>query len=186
MSQQQSITDVVMTIDDPPSLRLLARQPRDGDRVTMVGRLDPSGHEIAIEVEHREAVYRVARVTINACEGDELTSAVLGMPVKETAERMLAYVWARAGDPVKHQDRERKFLQGQRRRWLHDDFLRQVAEVYQTAEREGARSLIEAVRTALGPAGYSTVQRWVAEARKRGFLPPARPPRSGEGRTDGR
>lgn len=66
---------------------------------------------------------------------------------------------------------------GNRHRLLHDDdFLREVARVYREAEQAGSPSVIEAVATAptLGPVVYSSAQRWVAAARKRQFLPPAR------------
>lgn len=176
---RQRVVDARMETDlqDPAVLRLMNRCPREGDRIAAItGRLKPSGHEVKITVQYRDGAYRVVEVTISASDG-ELTSAVLGMPVKETADSVLSGAWAifgshETGREFKH--RASEFRAQQRQRLLDDDFLREVARAYRDAEHAGSPSVIDAVATRLGPVAYSSAQRWVAAARKREFLPPAR------------
>jgi hypothetical protein len=51
-----------------------------------------------------------------------------------------------------------------------DEHLREVAEVYATASEKATHAVEEASR----PTSHSTAALWVGEARRRGFLPPAR------------
>jgi hypothetical protein len=50
-----------------------------------------------------------------------------------------------------------------------DEHLRKVAAVYMKASEKPTR----AVQDAFGPVSHSTAARWVGQARRRGFLPPA-------------
>ncbi len=176
---RQRVVDVHLETDlqDPATLRLMNRQPREGDRIAAItGRLDPSGHVVKITVQYRDGAYRVVEVAISASDG-ELTSAVLGMPVKETADHVLSKAWAMFGSHEtgrEFENRASEFRALQRQRLLDDDFLREVARVYSEAEQTGSPSVIDAVATRLGPVAYSSAQRWVSAARKREFLPPAR------------
>jgi hypothetical protein len=131
---------------------------------------------VKITVQYRDGAYRVVEVVISASDG-ELTSAVLGMPVKETADSLLSAAWALFGSHETGQEvttRASEFRAQQRQRLLGDDFLREVARAYREAKQAGSPSVIDAVATRLGPVAYSSAQRWVAAARKREFLPPAR------------
>jgi hypothetical protein len=181
---QQKIADLGMlgTPNDPAAQRLLTRRPRDGDRLGMVGRLAPSHHAITLDVTYRDRAYRVTAIKVQAEDGDELTSGDLGLPVKEAAERLLQQLWtygeawvghaASVEDAFAQIDAERgaEFRQRQRRRWLTDAHLRDVADVYGDAERAGASSLVRAVAERFG-CSLSTAERWIRTARERGFLP---------------
>jgi hypothetical protein len=159
--------------------RFMSRESAEGDRLVVKGELDPSGYPIRIEVEYRQGTYRVVQVQITASGDSELTSAALGIPVKEAAEGTLSKLWALVGEEDEpdgaEQERRMEFQRRQRRRWLNDDFLAQVAEVYKRAQADRAESVIKVVADELGPAGYSSAQRWVSEARKRGLLPKVAP-----------
>jgi hypothetical protein len=181
---RQEITDLGMlgTPDDPAAQRLLIRRPRDGDRLGMVGRLTPSRHAITLDVTYRDGAYRVTAVKVEAEDGDELTSGDLGLPVKEAAERLLQLLWTYGEAWVGHAasvedafasveaERGAEFRRRQRRRWLTDAHLRDVADVYGDAERAGASSVVRAVAERFG-CSLSTAERWIRTARERGFLP---------------
>ncbi|MET8658189.1 hypothetical protein [Streptomyces griseus] len=59
----------------------------------------------------------------------------------------------------------------QKRRRITDDFLREVAEAYEAAESLGLPPTREVANRFDAP--HSTVSKWVASARRKGFLPPA-------------
>ncbi|MGQ0842534.1 MAG: hypothetical protein ACT4QF_00230 [Sporichthyaceae bacterium] len=162
-------------VDPDALLRLMARQPNAGDRVgPIVGRLRPSGHHVAFTVEYRRQAYRVVELVVTPDRDKELTSADLGLPVKEAAEQVLSGVWAMFGSHAKGDEfgaRQDDF-RGRQRGRLPDEFLRRVAETYLQAEADGAPSVIDAVATR-HRGHYTTAQRWVAAARKAGHLPPA-------------
>lgn len=56
-------------------------------------------------------------------------------------------------------------------RRVTDSTLREVADIYQRAERNPTQA-VQHEHTE-GPISHSTAARWVMEARKRGYLPPA-------------
>jgi hypothetical protein len=124
----------------------------------MAGRLAPSHHAITLDLTYRDGAYRVTAVKVEADDSDELTSADLGLPVKEAAERLLQKLWtygeawvghaASVEDAVAQIDAERgaEFRRRQRRRWLTDAHLRDVADAYGDAERAGAPSVVRGSR----------------------------------------
>jgi hypothetical protein len=186
----RSIVDLTIRIraHDPPTMRLISRRPIDGDRVTMTGKLARTGHGVRIVVEHRGGTYRVVQVTVDAPDDgkSEITSALLGIPVKEVALATLAEGWSlfsitsdemtvREGDE-RRQEYYADFVTKQRRRTLDDAHIRRVAEVYMAAEQAGAAAAMEAVDAVKDEfvVSRATAERWVREARKRGFLPPGR------------
>jgi hypothetical protein len=168
---------------NPPTTRLISRRPIEGDRVTMTGQLPDTGHAIRIVVEHRAGAYRVVSVTLDAPRGGEVTSAVLGIPVKEAAMDALATAWSifsATSDDTTPADAERArheyhadFMRKQRRRHLTDAFIKQVAEVHKAAEKSGAASVTGAIEREYN-VSTPQAERYVREARKRGFLPPSR------------
>jgi hypothetical protein len=167
---------------DPQAQRLLARRPIDGDQATVSGRLARSGHEIRIVVEHRGGKYRVVSVTVAAPEGGEVTSAVLGIAVKEAANEALAQAWSlfnvtgyQPEDVLDPGVLRADFMRQQRRRTLDDAFLRRVADVHRAAEQAGERSVTGAVAQEFY-VSQAQAERYVRAARKRGLL--AASPRS--------
>src|SRR4051812_40540979 len=83
----KSLADLTIEISqhDPPTMRLITRRAIDGDQVAMTGKLAETGHPVRIVVEHRAGTYRVVAVTVQAPDGGEITSALLGIAVKEAA-----------------------------------------------------------------------------------------------------
>lgn len=173
----QKIVGARVSMADEAWPRLVKRESLEGDVLVVKGELDPSGHQVRIKVKYSKGVYRVASVEVIASEDEEVSSSVLGIPVKETAEKVIGTFWSWVDGDASSTEQERRdqFQHRQRRRWVDDDFLLRVAEVYKRAEADGADSVIKVVASELGPAGYSSAQRWVSEARKRGLLPPVRP-----------
>jgi len=164
---------------DPQAMRLISRRPLDGDQLTVTGRLAETGHDIRMVVEHRQGAYRVVSVTVDAPDGGEVTSALLGIAVKEAMTEVLAQAWSmfrvvgESEDDVLDPDELRAdFLRKQRRRTIDDTHLRRVAEIYKVAESAGEPT-IEAVRKEfyVSPA---TAERYIRAARDREFLPPSR------------
>jgi len=180
----QSVADLTIEISqhDPPTMRLITRRPIDGDRVAMTGELADTPHTIRIVVEHRGGTYRVVRVTVEAPEGGEITSALLGIAVKEAADDALAGAWsmfsATSGDltpedaAAARQEYRTDFQAKQRRRTLDDPFIKRVAEVYNAAVEADRGSPIHALQDEYYVSD-ATAERWVQAARKRGFLPPS-------------
>ena len=187
---RQTITGlrVLGTIHDPATLRLIDRRPRVGDRVSMGGRLEPSGHAITISATYGDGAFRVSSVTVEAGEGGELTSGDLGLPVKEAAEQVLRAAWTfgetwlpepryatqTTAKAMLDEASERMddFDQRQRRRWITDAHLRDVADAHADAERAGAQSVVRALMERFA-CSQSTAERWIRTARERGFLPPS-------------
>jgi hypothetical protein len=60
-----------------------------------------------------------------------------------------------------------------RERGVSDRKLREVAAIYRAAHEKPTQAVQR--HPAFAPISYSTAARWVMEARRRGFLPPARP-----------
>ena len=98
------------------------------------------------------------------------TVRVVRIDGKLAAERYLA-----AEDPFWDAGRQEllgdldTLLQPRHRRSLDDDFLRAVAEVYREARAAGG-STQRAIQERLGPTSEANARRWVARARKAGFL----------------
>jgi hypothetical protein len=178
----KSVVDLTFEISrhDPPTMRLITRRPIDGDRVAMTGKLAETGHSVRIVVEFRAGTYRVVGVSVDAPEGGEITSALLGIAVKEAANEALASAWSMfsaTSEDMKPADADAArgtyrtdFMAKQRRRHLDDPFIRRVAEVYQAAEQSGERPLIGAIEREF-VVSTAQAERYVSEARKRGFLP---------------
>jgi hypothetical protein len=161
-------------LQNPAALgRLMMQQQQAGDRLSIVGRLDPSGHSITIIGEYRRGEYRVIQVTVESQDG-EITSSDLGIPVKTTMDETVAGIIALAesGGDFVGIDRVRDVQRRLRRRSMTDDLLREVAEVHRAAEQAGAPSIVRAVADRF-TISYSSAERWVRQARSRGFLPPA-------------
>jgi hypothetical protein len=179
---------------NPPVMRLISRMPIDGDRVTMTGKLvevsrdgkaEDTGYVIRIVAEYRDRAgdYQVASVAVDAPAGGEVTSAVLGIPVKRAANHALATAYsifsATSDDttPVEAERARREyhadFMHKQRRRHLTDDFIKRVAEFHKAAEASGAGSVTAAIELEFS-VSTPQAERYVREARKRGFLPPSR------------
>jgi hypothetical protein len=181
----RSVVDLKIELSrhDPPAMRLISRRPIEGDRLTMTGKLARTRHDVRIVVEHRGNSYRVVSVTVDAPEDGEVTSAMLGIAVKEAATDVLASAWSMfsatrddmtARDTTERTEEYRSdFLRKQRHRTLDDPFIKRVAEVHRAAEESGAGSAIGAVKDEF-LVSYKTAERWVREARKRGFLAPSR------------
>ena len=167
------LTEIKMVIGDltdPQVRRLLQRHSHDGDHFDITAKTVPNNHAVTITVEYRTGAYRVARVAVAAQEGKEITSVDLSLPVKEAAEKVIGSVWSMFGLTADYSERLAEFDRRQRKRGVDDAFLRRVADVYKTAEAEGAPSVIQFVADHFSGA-YSSAQRWVAAAREREFLP---------------
>jgi hypothetical protein len=65
---------------------------------------------------------------------------------------------------------------GATRRGLTDDFYCRVADSYKTIKAAGEQYPVKAL-AAMQPVDISTASRWITEARRRGYLPPAEPGR---------
>jgi hypothetical protein len=181
----RSVVDVTIQISqhDPPTMRLITRRPIEGDRLTVTGKLAATGHGVRIVVEYRADMYRVVSVTVDAPEDAEVTSAMLGIAVKEAATEALAGAWSMfsaTSDDMTMSDAQKAsqehrgdFLRKQRRRTLDDAHIKRVAEVHRAAAEAGTGSPVRAIQQEFYVSD-ATAERWVREARKRGFLPPSR------------
>ena len=169
---------------DPAAMRLITRRPIDGDRLAVTGTLAGEGHGVRIIVEYRSDSYRVVSATVDAPEGGEVTSAVLGIAVKKAAEEVLEQAWSMfsatsddmgvAEARQASQEHRSEFNARQRRRSVDDALLRRVAEVFKAAREAEADSAVDAVAKEF-TVSYKTAERYVREARKRiPGMPPAR------------
>ena len=129
---------------------------------------------------------RPAATAIRALPGRQLSTQVLrnmlglGKLVRHAAGPATVYVCRvngkvaavrpleAAGSPFLDAGRQ-ELLEAAEYRRVDDDFLRQVAEVYRDARAAG-RSTQRAIQEQLGPTSDANARRWVARARKAGFL----------------
>jgi hypothetical protein len=120
---------------------------------------------------HRDSSDWVALAYFSAFDAEVREGAELGhlRPPKKW-KRAPSKEWRVSDQP----DASFRLTVGPESRDLSDDFIHNVAQAYRAAVARGDRSPNVTIQQDLGFVDHRTVVRWVAEARRRGYLPPAR------------
>ncbi|OBI78925.1 hypothetical protein A5664_17125 [Mycolicibacterium fortuitum] len=165
----------------PNSIRRVSGKPgTDGGLIELA--LVGHPHRYRVRIERGSGTPRLAELHIvpddSAATVDIDPAAIRQVPVRRltnAAARWISLGDGKLADPAEIDDRTEALRpdrpsDGGKRRKLDDVHYRQVAELLLTA-RESGFAPREYVADRLGPASVPTVDRWIAEAKRRKFLP---------------
>ena len=136
-------------------------------------------HRYRVRVDMSGAVPRLVELTLYSPDDTaEIDPAAGRIPVRRLTHAAARFISSADGSWMTPDEAENPVLvsrpevaDGRKRRLLDDDHYRRVANLLIPARREGARSPRKVVAAQLGGTKLLTVDRYIAEAKRRNFLP---------------